>query len=210
MLSDVKTALEKRSTDVETVIAPFNKAQDGILKIVYTQDNIAHEPNIGEWVWGAGFDRKQRYTAGGIRYNITYEGIEQYLLSIYSKVGIFEFLDLALRKDVIKTQSYENILNYCDEMTVKLIEQGVSAIESNNIQSIVNDLFSKLINKSNLHSILSYLGRCYSNNHGYPTHRSRLFFALHLIDECNGFSVIIKVIRSIILTISAAYSSMTR
>ena len=157
MLSDVKTALEKRSADVEAVIAPFNKAQDGILKIVYTQDNVAHEPNMGEWVWGTGFDRKRHYTAKGIRYNIKHEGIEQYLLSIYSKVGIFEFLDLALRKDVIKIQSYENILNYCDEMTLKLIEQGVSAIEDYNIQSIVNDLFSKLINKSNLHSILSYL-----------------------------------------------------
>jgi len=157
LLSDVKTALEKRSADVAAVILPFNNAQDGILRIVYTQDNIAHEPNFGEWIWGTGFNHKQRYVFDDTKYNITYESIEQYLLSIYSKTGIFGFLELAIKKDVIKAQNQDNILNFCDKMSVKLIEQGISAMDAESIPRIVNDLFSKLISKSNIHSILDYL-----------------------------------------------------
>ncbi len=162
MLSDIRTLLEKRATDVNAIIVPFNNAQEGILRIVYTQDNIAHEPPISEWIWGSNFERRQRYIVSGTKYNITYDGIEQYLLSLYSKLGIFEFLSLTLKKDVTLAQKHENILEFCDVMTVDLIEQGTFAVDKNNAQIIVSDLFCKLITNSNIYSILSYL-KCYVN-----------------------------------------------
>lgn len=157
MLSNIQTALEKRAADVTAVIRPFNDAQDGILRIVYTQANVAHEPPVSEWLWGPSFDRKQYYIIGRTKYNITYGGIEQYLLSLYSKLDIFEFLGLILRKNIETAQGYENILAFCNEMTVGLVEKGISAADDSSAQLIIKDIFDKLITDSNIHSILSYL-----------------------------------------------------
>lgn len=157
MLLNIRTLLEKRADDVNAVIVPFNNGQDGILRIVYTQENIVHEPPLGEWIWGSDFNRKQRYIVGGKKYNITYEEIEQYLLSLYSKLGIFEFLRLAIKKDVASAQSQENILNFCDVMSVDLIEQEIFAVDKNGAQIIISDLFCKLITNTNIYSILRYL-----------------------------------------------------
>lgn len=157
MLSDVETALEKRANGVNAIIGPFNKTQKGILRIVYTQDKLAKEPSIRKWIWGEQFSEKQFYTVKGEKYNITNEGVEQYLLTLYSKVGIFEFLRIAIKRSITTAKRYVKILDYCETMNNKLVEHEVRQIDKDNSSTILANIYEQLVTSSNLHLILEYL-----------------------------------------------------
>lgn len=157
MLSNIQTALEKRLRDVDSIIAPFNNTQRDILRIVYVQDNPVSDPPIGEWMWGKNENSKQYYSIRKVKYNLTHEAVEQYLLALYAKLGIFDFLNLIFTKNVCEAQKNESIISFCDEMTIEMVEREIVKITSANAQDICADIFSCLITNTNIRLVLDYL-----------------------------------------------------
>src|SRR3712207_3329581 len=87
MLLDVKGALKQRQEEVNTIINPFNAEQQGILRIVYSQDKIPNEPDLGHWIFETDYNKESFFH----NYSITKENVIEYLLTLYDKLGIFEF-----------------------------------------------------------------------------------------------------------------------
>lgn len=157
MLSEVQTELKKRIEDVNAVLIPFNAAQNNILRIIYTQNNNAPEPPIHKWLWSPRYSGKEYYCIGNVKYNLTLDNAEQYLLVLYSKLGVWSFLNLLLQKDVAKLHEVESIYKYCDHMSIRLVDSGVSEIGKTNINLIYNDIVNKLISPGSIRMILDYL-----------------------------------------------------
>jgi len=157
MLSNVKSVLEKRAVDVASIIEPFNENQSGILRIVYTQDHVPHDPKFELWLWSGRFWDDDFFKIGKSKYNVTYDSIGQYLLAVYADFGIFEFIDMILKRNVMQAMNSKNFLEFCEPMAQSLIDDGIIEIESNISHTILNDIFSKLITNGNIRYVLDYL-----------------------------------------------------
>lgn len=101
-LDDVQSVMQKRKEEVDFVIQAFNKSQTNILRIIYSQDGIYSEPNFAVWLFGEKYNENRWYK----KQNITEGNIIEYLLKLYSELGIFEFLKLVVNKDVKKSIIY--------------------------------------------------------------------------------------------------------
>ena len=152
MLEKTTTALEERKKEVLNVINPFNHSQNKILRITYTQNGVYDEPPIYNWLFGSS-KREKWYNAK----NITYGEIEDLLLSLYAKVGLWQFLSIVLNKDVESVKKHENLLSYCHELTPKMIEEGISSLNSNEVDSTIKDILLALITDKNINQVIGYI-----------------------------------------------------
>lgn len=159
MLLDVKGALKQRQEEVNTIINPFNSDQQGILQIVYSQHKIPNEPDLGHWIFGMDYNGENFFH----NYSITKENVIKYLLTLYNKLGIFEFLDLVTYGKINKVKTLINLLDFCTEMNQILIDKGINEINSRNSSSVIRTIFSELITDDNINLIINYLRQYVEN-----------------------------------------------
>jgi len=153
MLLNLKGALQQRQELVNNIIEPFNIAQEGILRIVYSQQKIPNEPDFRHWIF------KRNYNENGFyhNYNITQENVIGYLLSLYDKLGIFDLLDMVAFEKIDKAESLVNLLDFCIDMNQDLIDKGINELNQATTSSIVKKIFSELITDGNINLVISYL-----------------------------------------------------
>lgn len=152
MLDNTTTALETRKKEVLSVVKPFNDSQNNILRIMYTQNGEYEEPPLYTWLFGSNKSKKWYNSK-----NITFKEIEDFLLSLYAKVGLWNFLSITLNKDVKEVKKHENLLAYCTELTPKMVEEGISSLNSDEVDSTINEILSKLITENNIGQVISYI-----------------------------------------------------
>ena len=152
MLDSTTTALETRKKEVLSVIAPFNDSQNNVLRIMYSQDGEYEEPPVYTWLFGSDKDSKWYKFK-----NITFIEIEDFLLSLYGTVGLWDFLTIVLKRDVKEVKKHEDLLDYCTELTTKMIEEGISTLKDNEVDSTIDEILSGLITDSNIDQVISYL-----------------------------------------------------
>lgn len=152
-LDNVQNVLQKRKEEVDSVILPFNISQTNILKITYSQNGIYSEPDFAYWLFGNEYNENKWYKGQ----NITEENIIEYLLTLYSKLGIFEFLKLVVNKDIAKAFSATNILTFCTEITPNMVDQGINSLDTENAQTLLNEIFGNLITNKNIGEVIDYL-----------------------------------------------------
>ncbi|MDD4437402.1 MAG: chromosome segregation protein SMC [Tissierellia bacterium] len=153
MLLNVKGALRRRHEAVNAIIDPFNADHQGILRIIYSQQRIPNEPDLKCWMFGRNYNKKSFFR----NYNISHENVIEYLLSLYDKIGIFNFLDMVTSEQIDKAQSLVNLLDFCMDMNPELIERGINELSSEKTSSIIKNIFSALITDKNINSIINYL-----------------------------------------------------
>ncbi|WP_333888027.1 Spaf_1101 family AAA-like ATPase [Clostridium sp.] len=153
MFLDVKGALKQRQEQVHTVIDPFNVDQQGILRIVYSQHKIPNEPDLGRWIFGTDYNGERFFH----NYSITQENVIEYLLTLYDKLGIFQFLDLVTYGKIDEAKKLINLLDFRTEMSPNLIDKGINEINSENASNIIQTIFSELIIDGNINLIINYL-----------------------------------------------------
>lgn len=162
MLDDTTSALEKRSKEVHNIIDPFNLSQDGILRINYYQTNDYDEPPIYKWLFGSK-SKKAWYK----KINITNEDIEQFMLSLYSKLGLWDFLNVVITENIDEVKKYENIMSYCTEPTQKLIDSGVSTLSAKDADDFVREILAATITDKNISAVLKYIKDYIANTEKY-------------------------------------------
>lgn len=91
---------EKRKNEINEVINPFNKEQEGLLRITYKQTNNYVEPDLYKWLFGN--QGKKKMFKG---YRITKKDIINYLLSIFDKEGLCKLFNMLYNKK-IDTKKY--------------------------------------------------------------------------------------------------------
>ncbi|MGF7060778.1 Spaf_1101 family AAA-like ATPase [Brassicibacter mesophilus] len=153
MLLDVKGALQQRQEVVNTIIDPFNVEQQGILRIVYSQQKIPNEPDLGRWIFGMDYNKEIFFH----NYNITQENVIGYLLRLYDKLGIFEFLDMVTYGKIDEAKRLVNLLDFCTDMNQNLIDKGINELNSEKTSSVIKTIFSELITDNNINLIINYL-----------------------------------------------------
>lgn len=80
-----------------------------------SQDEIYSEPDFSVWLFGNKYNEDNWYE----HRNITKGNIIEYLLKLYSQLGIFEFLTLVINKDTDKAFSEVNFLYFCTEIDAR-------------------------------------------------------------------------------------------
>ncbi|HEY8891026.1 MAG TPA: AAA family ATPase [Clostridium sp.] len=153
MLLNVKGALKQRQDEVNTIIDPFNADQQGILRIVYSQDKNSNQPNLEHWIFGA-YNKDKSFFHN---YSITQENVIDYLLNLYDKLGIFKFLDLVIYGKIDEVKTLINLLDFRIEMNQNLIDKGINEINLENASSVIKTIFSELITDDNINLIINYL-----------------------------------------------------
>lgn len=152
-LHNVQNVMQKRKEEVDSVIQPFNISQTNILRIIYSQDGIYSEPDFAFWLFGDKYNENKWYE----EQNITEGNIIEYLLKLYSDLGIFEFLTLVVNKDIAKAFSTINMLAFCTEMTPNMVERGINALDAEKVQNLLNKILDNLITNKNMGEVIDYL-----------------------------------------------------
>lgn len=152
-LDDVQDILQKRREEVYSVISLFNDRQTKILRITYSQNSVSMEPDFSVWLFGDNYRKNVWYK----RYNITNENIVEYLLVLHGKLGIFDFLKLAISEDVDKALSIQNVLGFCTELNQDMVERGITALNGTTAKGILVSAFKRIVSKENIGVIIDYL-----------------------------------------------------
>lgn len=158
-LRNVQSVMQKRANEVDAVIRPFNLSQSNILRIVYSQDGIYSEPDFSNWLFGEKYSKNKWYKDQ----NITQENIIEYLLMLYSELGIFEFLILIINKDVAKASSIANILTFCTAIDQNMVEQEINSLDSTKAQTLLEEVLENLVTDKNIGEVIDYLKRYITN-----------------------------------------------
>lgn len=152
-LCDVQSVLQKRKKEVDSVIQPFNLRQKNILRIVYSQDKVYSDPDFSFWLFRGNYDENKWYK----KWNITEGNIVEYLLRLYSELGIFEFLSLVVNKDISKALSTINILAFCTEMNQDMVEHGLHSLDEEKGRKLLIEILENLITDININDVSDYL-----------------------------------------------------
>ena len=163
MLGDVQDALCKRKKDVDLVIEPFNKNQKGILRIVYSQNATYIEPPLEEWLFYGQYSARKWYE----RYNITQGNVIEYLMTLFDSLGIFEFLSMIVNTEVHVAEKMVNFLDFCTNTNKDMVEQGIESLTPENVQVVIEMIFSNLVTDDNIRTIIEYLKNYVSNVEGF-------------------------------------------
>lgn len=163
MLKDIRTVLQKRKESVEAVVIPFNKMQEGILRILYSQEQQSKAPDLRLWLFGTKYRPQQWYK----NYNINHENILEYLHVLYCKVGLWEFLNIAITVDVRKAQKVIGILGFSSEMNQDLIEKGITQLSADKAHEILKSVFEELITDKNIELISGFLKQYVTEIEGF-------------------------------------------
>lgn len=153
ILNSVENVLKKREEEVVNIINPFNDSQKNILRIMYSQKGTYEDQNFAFWLFGRKYDEKEWYR----KYNLTNGNIIEYLLTLYSKWGIFKLLTIVVNKDTTKALSVVNLLEFCTEMNPNMVEQGINSLDMATASDILNEIFENLITDSNIDIVTGYL-----------------------------------------------------
>lgn len=152
MLEDVKNILVRRKEEVESTINPFNEMQKNILRIIYSQDGDCGDPAFSKWI------PELRQTKGWFKkYNIKNADVEQFLLVLNERLGIFEFLKIVLNEDAETAIKIVDVLDFCTQMNTRMVDEGLTELNEKNSIVFIKSLFSELITTENIKLILDYL-----------------------------------------------------
>jgi len=159
VLNDIQKISQKRKEEVDSIITPFNESQRNILRIIYSQKETYLEPDFSLWLFCGNYNKKRYYK----KYNITEENIIEFLLSLCSKLGIFNFLKLILDEDTHRAIQEVDILEFCTEMNQNMVEQEITGLDTIKAHSLVKEVFAKLVTDQNIESIIDYLKKYVRN-----------------------------------------------
>lgn len=136
----IENYLSQRNQDVNCVIASFNNAQKNKLRIIYSQDGFQKNPLAFENI----LHGKGNWYKG---YNISFEMLVDYLYALNSRIGTTRLVKGLLGENPAILNNIESIVEFCSEMTIELIDQGVTEITNDDLETfygkLKNDLFSQ-------------------------------------------------------------------
>ena len=159
VLDNVQGLLLKRKEEVNSIIQPFNDSQTNILRIIYLQNGIYFEPELDSWLFRESYSKSKWYK----KHNITQENIIGYLLALYDKLGVFNFLKLIVNEDVSTAATIANLLEFCTDMNPNMVEQGINTLDATKVNHIVKEIFSQLITDKNISLVIDYLKKYVTN-----------------------------------------------
>lgn len=155
LLEDIQAIMKKRHDEVSLVIDAFNKQQDGLLRIVYSQDNEVEPIDFSELIGKVNANRnKNRYYRNK---NIEMETVIDYLYALNKKIGIQTLLLYAIGEKYDEVNKIEPISSMLLEKSQNLIDKGISFVEGKNEILLVKNIMDDVLNERNHELIGNYL-----------------------------------------------------
>ena len=153
LLINVESIMEKRNKEVHEVIDSFNKTQDKILRIIYTQNADFYSIPF-EKLFEDDINMKKKYYNN---FNILSKDVIEYLYALDSKVGLQKLLKWIFGKEYSKINNEVPISSFLQEKSAKLVDKGISFIDEDNECILIEMIVSSLIQDKNIRSIIDYL-----------------------------------------------------
>lgn len=143
-IDEMKKLMEKRKSEVEEVIVPFNKKMSQTLRIVYKQNKPIEEPDFEEWIFmGKKPNQKRQFE----ECDISESNVIEYLYNVNMRLGTITLLRMALKLD----DRYQcDITDFLDDNSL-IGEEGK--------KRIVDAIFDRVITDRNYSYIIEYLRR---------------------------------------------------
>ncbi len=178
-ISNLQNRLTERKREVDKVVNAFNAEQEKKLRIVYSQ-NGQIAPDFLAWLFAGNASPKHWYN----HFNISNEDLCDYLSSLLSKKGLFDFLSILIDGKVKEAIKIENILSYCSELTQKMIDNGVTKLDSQSAEAMLLDVFKRLLSNDRLDFVKKTLKSYISNIEKFS-----LEFNINNIEGSNGQTI---------------------
>ncbi|MDR7855743.1 Spaf_1101 family AAA-like ATPase [Tissierella sp.] len=190
LIKDINIILENRKKEVIEVIDSFNATQNNILKINYSQDECAKDPDVKNWLFFNDYSAKNYYK----HYNITEQNIVDFILGIYYEVGIFELLKLSIDADYYEKRRDYSLTEYSIELTQDMINSDIQELNNLNELAIINEIFDNLVTEGNVKKIIDYLKK-----YIHQIEQFSLLFNINSNESNRGNSLNFKDVRKLSL-----------
>lgn len=159
VLNDIQDILARREEDVLSIVKPFNESQNGILRIVFSQEPPNTIPSFQEWLFPIDYVENSFYQ----NYNITMGDIVEYFAFVFlycrkeRKNQAFDFFRMIVNEDIAALESISPLNAFCTERTPRMIEAGIKELTTDTAQKILNDMIAILLSNQNILKIIAYL-----------------------------------------------------
>lgn len=153
LLNSVESIMGKRNKEVHEVIDSFNKTQDKILRIVYSQNAEVYSIPFEQLLEDDANMKKKYYN----NFNILSKDVTEYLYALDSKIGLQKLLKWIFEKEYSKLNNEVPINSFLQEKSAKLIDEGINFIDADNEFTLIEMIVSHLIQDRNISIIISYL-----------------------------------------------------
>lgn len=183
-LDILEASLRQRAVDIDAILKPFNDEMKKELCIKYQQFSSAGLPDFEILVYGRCVSDYELHE----NMNIRKADVVQYLSQLCSQMGSIAFFRMLLQKDVAKAQRTIPIKQFFQNMTVKMIEDGVESIKTEREPTLISDIFRAIISEQNMQSIRGYL-----KNYLLQSDRFDLLFNVNNREGSNGQACFMNV-----------------
>lgn len=151
-IKDIQSIIVKRKDDVCKIIDEFNEKQDGLFKIIYSQDNNTNGLDFEDIV--NNIHSSEKYFNN---MNIETETISEYLYSLNSHIGILNLLLLAFEKEYDKINEILPISDMLLEPSEYMVEKGIEFVNQENEINLIKNIMEDLLDDRNINLIIDYL-----------------------------------------------------
>lgn len=135
-------------SEVEEVIIPFNKKMDGVLRIVYSQNEPIEDPYYDKWIFGdVKVDKRREFK----EFEITQESAIEYVYYVSGKAGIIALLKMALKEENRYLYDISDFLK-------------VDSATEEYKRSVIDGIFDELVTSRNYSQIIQYLRESVANS----------------------------------------------
>lgn len=190
LLNSVESIMEKRKKEVHEVIDSFNKTQDKILRIVYSQNADFYSIPFEQLLEDDANMKNKYYN----NFNILSKDAIEYLYALESKIGLQKLLKWVFKKEYLKLNNEVSVNSFLQEKSAKLVEDGISFIDEDNKITLVEMIVRNLIKDRNISIIINYL-----KTYVIEKEEFRLEFNINSKESSSNRPVLFKDVRDLSL-----------
>jgi Predicted metal-dependent phosphoesterases (PHP family) len=146
-LSRINIALEERKEEINSKLSTFNKLYCKQFQVVYSPKAKSDRFYVEILLYSL---RRGTYLLG---YNITWDKIEEYIISICDKIGFFNFFILLVNNKFRIIESYNSIVKFSNKSagTIDSVNQDRQNLTTENLVEVYRAIRDKILaNKKNV------------------------------------------------------------
>lgn len=145
MLTELDDTLRSRADRVEQILQPFNQRMTDTLRVTYIQSGGDIYPDFEHLIFG--YEGTKGWYKGK---NIEKKDVISYIQQLYDLLGISEFFKAVAKQDALFALGTLALQDFKTEITMKMVEAGISPISSDEEEKILRGIFTEITKQNNL------------------------------------------------------------
>lgn len=191
LLLNMKSDLEKRTTEIDSFLKLFNAENNNKLRIKYSQLIESKEGFSLKEIYGANNYEKNKFFHN---YNIRHNSVISYLEDIVFQIGPLDFFVLIFEEKFSELNNIIRMTNYKEDLSFEMINSNITDIDESNYIEVFKHIKRKLLLQSNQPFLIETLNKYLKNIDDFD-----LEFNINNKENISNAKVIYKSIKELSL-----------